>query len=57
VIKAVWEIAELAIQAVVPHNINIPNQHTVYFILRNFATDDVKFGWVEMSGVRIATSI
>lgn len=52
-----WEIAELAIQAVVPHNINIPNQHTVYFILRNFATDDVKFGWVEMSGVRIATSI
>ncbi len=35
----------------VPHNLNYPDQNSIYIILRNFSTQDTRFGWIEYSGI------
>jgi hypothetical protein len=55
-VKAVWSIIDIALTNSIPHNLNIPNQHEVYIILRNFAENDMRYGWVEFSGVQIITN-
>jgi hypothetical protein len=45
-VSAVWSIIELALANCIPHNLNIPNEHEVYIILRNFAANDMRYGWV-----------
>jgi hypothetical protein len=55
-VKAVWSIIDIALANNIPHNLSIPNPHEVYIILRNFAENDMRYGWVEFSGVQIITN-
>lgn len=47
----IYSIVDVSLRLVVPHNINFPNQHSFYLILRSFATPLTRFGWIEYSGV------
>jgi hypothetical protein len=46
VVEAVWTIVEVAHANCIPHNLNIPNEHSVYIILRDFSHNDMRYGWV-----------
>lgn len=46
VVEAVWTIVEVALANCIPHNLNVPNEHSVYIILRGFSQNDLRYGWV-----------
>lgn len=52
--KVVYTIVEMAFKYKIPHNFNIPDTHNFYFILRNFANERVRYGWLEYCGVHKA---
>jgi hypothetical protein len=47
----VFKVIQMAFDLVIPHNLNVPNPHDFYVILRNFATPSTRLGWIEYSGV------
>lgn len=52
----VFQMVKLSEDKNVPFNFLITDDHTVYFIFRNFASPDVPFGYVEYSGVILCKS-
>jgi hypothetical protein len=36
----------MALELVIPHNLNVPNPHNFYIILRNFSTPEIRYGWI-----------
>jgi len=53
-VQTVSEIHKVTVDHQIPHNLMITDDHTFYFIVRNFANSSVRMGWLEYSGVMIA---
>ncbi len=57
--KLIFKVIELTFKENrhIPHNINFPDQHNFYLVLRNFATPTTRYGWIEYSGVYRADTL
>lgn len=49
-------IIEVFLKESIPHNIIITDTSTIYVIARDFATPEKRYGWLEFSGLFIASS-
>lgn len=47
-------LVSLAFKHSLPHNLMILNENTIMFVFRNFATEEVPFGYIEYSGIILA---